>query len=183
MNAGTGYSDLIREEIQERGPGDFDQSEVKIIRLLQRNGRMSTAELARETGTSEPTVRRKLGRLIDDGIITIRAVSDPVALGYAAPAYIGLDVERHRIEEVARTLSSYPMIETVAVITGPFDILVKAAFHSTTELYDFVLKELVKVKGIKDSHSFLVLRNFKHEGLTSVAERIPKKLERPAPGQ
>jgi hypothetical protein len=51
---------------------------------------MSTAELAREAGTSEPTVRRKLGRL------------------------------RHRIEEVAQTLSSYPMIETVAVITGPW---------------------------------------------------------------
>src|SRR5690349_14380805 len=48
---------------------------------------MSTAELAREAGTSEPTVRRKLGRLIEDGIITIRAVSDPVALGYAVPAY------------------------------------------------------------------------------------------------
>ena len=173
---------MIREEIQERAPGDFDQSEVKIIRLLQRNGRMSTAELARETGTSEPTVRRKLARLIDDGVITIRAVSDPVALGYAAPAYIGLDVERHRIEEVAQALSSYPMIETVAVITGPFDILVKAAFHSTAELYDFVLKELAKVKGIKDSHSFLVLRNFKHEGLTTVAERVPKKLERPAIG-
>jgi Lrp/AsnC family transcriptional regulator, regulator for asnA, asnC and gidA len=182
MNVRTGSFFLVKEEIQERVPGDFDQSEVKIIRLLQRNGRMSTAELARETGTSEPTVRRKLARLIDDGIITIRAVSDPVALGYAAPAYIGLDVERHRIEEVAQTLSSYPMIETVAVITGPYDILVKAAFHSTTELYDFVLKELAKVKGIKDSHSFLVLRNFKHEGLTSVAERVPKKLERPATG-
>jgi Lrp/AsnC family transcriptional regulator, regulator for asnA, asnC and gidA len=167
---------LIREEIQERVPGDFDQSEIKIIRLLQRNGRMSIAELARETGISEPTVRRKLARLIDDGVITIRAVSDPVALGYAAPAYIGLDVERHRIEEVARALSGYPMIETVAVITGPYDILVKAAFHSTAELYDFVLKELAKVKGIKDSHSFLVLRNFKHEGLTTVAERFPKKL-------
>jgi Lrp/AsnC family transcriptional regulator, regulator for asnA, asnC and gidA len=173
---------LVREEVHERGAGDFDQSEINLIRLLQRNGRMSTAELSRETGTSEPTVRRKLARLIDDGIITIRAVSDPVSLGYAAPAYIGLDVERHRIEEVAQVLSGYPMIETVAVITGPFDILVKAAFHSTSELYDFVLKELAKVEGIKDSHSFLVLRNFKHEGLTTVADRVPKKLERPASG-
>jgi Lrp/AsnC family transcriptional regulator for asnA, asnC and gidA len=173
---------LNPDEIQERPPGDFDQSEIKLIRLLQRDGRMATAELARQTGSSEPTVRRKLARLIDGGVITIRAVSDPVALGYAAPAYIGLDVERHRIEEVARTLSTYPMIETVAVITGPFDILVKAAFHSTAELYDFVLKELAKVKGIKDSHSFLVLRNFKHEGLTTVADHAPRKLQRPASG-
>lgn len=158
-------------------PAPLDRVEVEIIRLLQREGRMPTSEIAREVGVSEPTARRKLARLIDEGIITIRAVSDPVALGYAAPAYIGIDVDRPRIEEVASFLRRYPMVETVAVITGPYDILVKAAFHSTSELYEFVLKELTKVEGIKDSHSFLVLKSFKHEGLEGVADEASKPFE------
>jgi Lrp/AsnC family transcriptional regulator for asnA, asnC and gidA len=160
-------------------PRALDRVEARIIKLLQRDGRMPTSEIARAADVSEPTARRKLQRLVAEGIITIRAVSDPVALGYAAPAYIGLDVDRPKIEEVAAFLREYPMIETVAVTTGPFDILVKAAFHSTAELYDFVLKELTKVEGIKDSHSFLVLRNFKHEGLHGVAdaERAGKVLD------
>ncbi|NIR31953.1 MAG: Lrp/AsnC family transcriptional regulator [Gammaproteobacteria bacterium] len=139
------------------------------MRLLQADGRMRTVQIARQMGASEPSVRRKLARLLDEGIITVRATADPAALGYAAPAYIGLDVERSEIEAVAEFLSQYSMIEAVAVITGPYDILIKAAFHSTSELYNFVLHELTKVAGIKDSHSFLVLRSFKHTGLEGVA--------------
>jgi Lrp/AsnC family transcriptional regulator for asnA, asnC and gidA len=148
----------------------LDSVEVKIIRLLQKDGRMTTSDLARECGVSEPTARRKLTRLLETEVIKIRAVSDPFALGYAAPAYIGLDVERSKIEEASKFLSRYPMIESVAVVTGPYDLLVKAAFHSTAELYDFVLEELTKADGIKDSNSFLVLKSFKHDGLEGVAD-------------
>jgi len=148
----------------------LDRVERQIIRLLQKDGRLATSEIARECGVSEPTARRKLGRLVDEKIISIRAVADPIVLGYATPAYIGLDVERSRIEEVSNFLSRYPMIESVAVVTGPHDLLIKAAFHSAAELYDFVLKELTKADGIKDSNSFLVLKSFKHHGLESVAD-------------
>jgi Lrp/AsnC family transcriptional regulator for asnA, asnC and gidA len=152
----------------------LDRVEAEIVQTLQRDGRMATVQIARDVGVSEPSVRRKLSRLLDGGIITVRATADPVALGYAAPAYIGLDVERSEIESVAQFLSKYPMIESVAVITGPYDILIKAAFHSTTELYEFVLHELTKVAGIKDSHSFLVLKSFKHTGLQGVASADEK---------
>ena len=148
----------------------LDRVEAAIIRLLQKDGRMATSEIARSCGASEPTVRRKMARLLKEEIISIRAVADPFSLGYAAPAYIGLDVERPKIEEVARFLSNYPMIESVAVVTGPYDLLIKAAFHSTEELYDFVLKELTKQDGIKDSNSFLMLKSFKHHGHEGVAD-------------
>lgn len=157
----------------------LDRVERQIIRLLQKDGRLATSEIARECGVSEPTARRKLGRLLEENIISIRAVADPIALGYAAPAYIGLDVERSKIEEVSSFLSRYPLIESVAVVTGPHDVLIKAAFHSTAELYDFVLKELTKSDGIKDSNSFLVLKSFKHVGLEGVADI---ETENPVPG-
>ena len=109
----------------------LDRVEIEIVRLLQKDGRMPTSEMARLCGVSEPTVRRKLARLLDDKIIAIRAVSDPFALGYAAPAYIGLDVERPKIEEVSRFLCGYSNIQSVDVVTGPYDLMIKAAFHST----------------------------------------------------
>lgn len=151
----------------------LDRIEAEIVRHLQKDGRLTTSELARLSGASEPTVRRKLARLLKDKIITVRAVADPFALGYAAPAYIGLDVERPKIEEVSTFLCSYPNIESVDVVTGPYDLLLKAAFHSTAELYHFVLKELTKAEGIKDSNSLLVLRNFKHNSLEGVANVAP----------
>jgi Lrp/AsnC family transcriptional regulator for asnA, asnC and gidA len=148
----------------------LDRVEAEIIRLLQKDGRLPTSELARLTGASEPTIRRKLSRLLNDKIIAIRAVADPFVLGYAAPAYIGLDVDRPKVEEVSTFLCGYPNIESIDVVTGPYDLLIKAAFHSTAELYDFVLKELTKADGIRDSNSLLVLRNFKHNSLEGVAD-------------
>jgi Lrp/AsnC family transcriptional regulator, regulator for asnA, asnC and gidA len=156
----------------------LDRVEKQIVRLLQRDGRMATSEIARECGVSEPTARRKLARLLDDKVISIRAVADPIVLGYATPAYIGLDVERSKIEKVSKFLSHYPMIESVAVVTGPHDVLVKAAFDSAAELYDFVLKELTKADGIKDSNSFLVLKSFKHCGFEGVPGGDPENLVR-----
>jgi Lrp/AsnC family transcriptional regulator for asnA, asnC and gidA len=148
----------------------LDRVEREVIRLLQKDGRMPTSELARLCGASEPTVRRKLTRLLDEKIISIRAVADPAALGFAAPAYIGLDVDRPRIEEVSSFLCGYANVESVDVVTGPYDLMIKAAFHSTAELYRFVFAELTKADGIKDSNSLLVLKNFKHDGLVGTAE-------------
>lgn len=159
-----------------------DQTELMIIRLLQEDGRMTTAELARRTRVSEPTVRKKLARLQEEKIIRITAIADPIDLGYDAPAYIGLDVERSKIREVAAAIARYPTVSSVAVATGPYDIIIEAAFRSIPELYDFVLRDLAKHKAIKDSHSFIVLQRFKqdeHRGVVGISEEKLQALSLP----
>lgn len=159
-----------------RQKSELDVVERQIVTLLQKDGRTTTADMARSIDVAEPTVRRKLNRLIQDGIIKVRAVADPQRLGFNAPAYIGLDVERSQIEAVAEKLCSYPMVEDVSILTGPYDILIRAAFESTSQLYEFVLHELGAVSGIRDTHSFLVMRNMKFSGLEAVvgdAEQSP----------
>lgn len=137
--------------------------------ILQEDGRRTTADMARTIGVAEPTIRRKLNRLLDEQIVKLRAISDPVRLGFNAPAFIGLDVERSQLEAVADKLCSYPMVEDVVILTGPYDILIRAAFESSSHLYDFVLNELSKLEGIRDTHSFLIMRNLKHADLRAVA--------------
>ena len=151
-----------------RDKAQLDSVERQIISLLQEDGRKTTAEMARLISVAEPTVRRKLTRLLQEEIIKVRAVSDPARLGFSAPAFIGLDVDRARIEAVAEKLCTYPMVEDVVILTGPYDILIRAAFESTTELYEFVLHELGTVEGIRDTHSFLVMRNLKFSGLKTL---------------
>jgi len=148
-----------------RSKTKLDPVERQIIAMLQENGRTTTAEIARAIGVAEPTIRRKLNRLLSDEIINIRAVSFPEKLGFLAPAYIGLDVDRTTIETVAEKLCSYPMVEDVVILTGPYDILIRVAFESTADLYEFVMHELSNLEGIKDSHSFVVLKSLKHSDL------------------
>lgn len=144
----------------------LDPLERRIVRLLQADGRMTTADLARQTGASEPTVRKKLQAMQASGVLKVRASVDPVHLGHEASAYIGVDVDRARITAVAECLAAFPFIDSVSVTTGPYDLMVKGHFATVRDLYDFLFGELAGVEGIKDTHSFLMLQNFKHEGRT-----------------
>lgn len=150
-------------------PRQLDQTEKLVIRLLQEDGRMSTAEMARRLNISEPTVRKKLGQLTQEGRVRIRATADPVDLGYEASAFIGIDVERDAIIKVAKVLQQYPFVDSVAVTTGPYDLIIKACFRTLRDLYDFILIELAAVEGIKDSNSLMILQNIKNDGLIGVA--------------
>ncbi len=152
-----------------KGRGTLDDVDRRLIRLLQEDGRMATSELAKRVSASEPTVRKRLSRLLDDGAIRIRAVASPFDLGYGTSAFIGLDVDKPRIRAVAQIIAAYPFIDSVNIATGPHDIIVKASFRSIQELSEFVLTELGGVEGVKDSNSFLILEDFKNNGLVGVA--------------
>lgn len=99
----------------------------------------------------------------------IRATADPVDLGYEASAFIGIDVERNAIIKVAKVLQQYSFVDSVAVTTGPYDLIIKACFETLRDLYDFILVELAAVDGIKDSNSLMILQNIKTDGLIGVA--------------
>lgn len=130
---------------------------------------MSTAEMARRLSISEPTVRKKLTQLTQEGRVRIRATADPVDLGYQASAFIGIDVERNAIIKVAKVLQQYDFVDSVAVTSGPYDLIIKACFETLGDLYDFILVELAAVDGIKDSNSLMILQNIKNDGLIGVA--------------
>lgn len=130
---------------------------------------MSTAEMARRLGVSEPTIRRKLSQLLADGTIAVRAVSNPVDLGFEASAVIGIDVERAYIGQVAEVLKQFSFVQSVAVTTGPYDIIIHACFRTLRDLYDYILVELASVEGIKDTHSFMILKHVKYGGPVGVA--------------
>src|SRR6187431_906987 len=96
----------------------LDPVERHMIQLLQQDGRMTVTNLARSLGVTEVTARRKLKRLVGDGIIRIVATVDPFDIGYEAPVIIGLKVERGRVDEVAEQLSALPEVRYIGASAG-----------------------------------------------------------------
>jgi len=82
----------------------IDELDLAIIRLLQQDSRMPSAEIARQLGVAERTVRARINRLVQDDVIRLVAVLNPAALGYEVVADIFLEVEPTRLEEVAARL-------------------------------------------------------------------------------
>ena len=82
----------------------LDQIDCQMIELLQKDGRISNTDIAREIGLSEATVRTRLNRLINDEFIQIVAVSNPIKLGFKIVGNIRIHVEIKKMEKIIKEL-------------------------------------------------------------------------------
>jgi Lrp/AsnC family transcriptional regulator for asnA, asnC and gidA len=139
----------------------LDATERRMVELLQEDGRLTVASLARTLGVTELTARRKLRRLLGDGIIQVVATVDPFDVGYETPVIIGLKVERAKLDAVARRLSDLPQVRYVGASTGRVDLVVEVVVRTNQDLSDFLLNELGSIDGVLDSETNLIVRIYK----------------------
>jgi Lrp/AsnC family transcriptional regulator for asnA, asnC and gidA len=139
----------------------LDATERRLIELLQEDGRLSVASLARALGVTEVTARRKLTRLLRDRVIQVVATVDPFDVGYETPVIIGLKVQRSRLDEVAERLGRLPQVRYVGATTGRVDLIIEVVTRTNQDLADFLLTDLAKIDGITDSETNLVIRIYK----------------------
>lgn len=127
-----------------------------IIRLLQQNARISYAELSRATGIPESTVRRRMERLQQRGIIEFAMLAEPTRLGYDIRAMIGLRVELTRLNEIAETLRNLNEVTFAAFLTGSFDIMVQVVVQSQDALVEFLTQRVARIEGVRSTETFVM---------------------------
>jgi Lrp/AsnC family transcriptional regulator for asnA, asnC and gidA len=132
-----------------------------MVELLQVDGRLSIASLARDLGVTEVTARRKLKRLLDDGIIQVVATVDPFDVGYESPVIVGLKVEKPKLDQIARQLSELPQVRYVGASTGRVDLIIEVVVRTNQDLADFLLDELGSMAGVIDTETNLIVRIYK----------------------
>jgi Lrp/AsnC family transcriptional regulator for asnA, asnC and gidA len=127
-----------------------------IIRSLQQDARMSYAEVSRATGIPESTVRRRMDRLQQRGVIEFAMLADPSRLGYDLRVMIGLKVELHQLEPIAETLRGMKEVTFAAFLTGNFDITIHVVVRSQEALVRFLTKRLAHIPGIRTVETFVM---------------------------
>ncbi len=140
---------------------DLDDLDLRIIELLQENGRRSNVAMAQQLGVAEATVRHRIERLLADGFIRIAAVINPRRTNYQVDALIAIRVERHRALPVGDWLARFPNVVYVGYTTGRHDLLVEALFESDEELFEFLTEKLSIPRGITQTETSHVLRTVK----------------------
>ena len=126
-NAPTDSVAIRRAARQNRCVTDLALDDVnkQIIEHLQRDGRMSYATLAKIIGLSEAAVRQRVQRLLDGGLMQIVAVTDPLTLGFARQAMVGIKVQRRHARDRRRSWPPIPEVDYVVICAGGFDLLVE----------------------------------------------------------
>jgi len=136
---------------------NIDKVDAQIINLLVDNGRASCAEIARRISSiSERTVRYRMERMMEEGLIQITTAVNTKLLGYSVVADVWLEVESDAILEVARKMALYDCISYVACGIGETDVSVQVLARSNEEVYRFVTEVIGKTPGVRKTTTSIV---------------------------
>ena len=134
-----------------------DQTDLEIIALLNEDGRLPSAEIARRLGNvSARTVTNRIEALIREGIINIRAIVNPEMVGYEILADVFIETEPGQLREVAERVAQFPQISYVACATGDTDVIISVRARNIKELYNFVIEVIGKIPGVTHTQTFLL---------------------------
>ena len=155
-----------------------DHTDRAIIALLNEDGRMSSAEIARRLGdVPSRTVSYRIDHLIERGIISVKAIVNPPALGYNVLADVFLEVEPGRVRAVADIVASFPEVSYVACATGESDVSISVRVRNNEELFNFVTDQLSEIPGVRRTQTHLLPVMLKDIDSWLPTELIPREIE------
>jgi len=148
----------------------LDKRDIEILKLLQKNCRMTAKEIAKKIGSPITTVYAKIKRMEELGVIKqYKAILDSKKLDKGAAAFIltsfvyrpGGREKPLSQRDVAKHIAAFPEVQEVHIITGGWDILIKVKADHVDTLGKFVMDKLRLIEGIENTLSCIVYETVK----------------------
>lgn len=157
-------------------PAELDQTDRKILGILQEEGRISNAALARRIGlTAAPTLER-VRRLEREGVITgyaARIDGDAVGMGLTVFASVSLEAHELRaVEDFRAAVTALPGILECHHLTGEADFLLKVRAADMGSYETFLREHLLALPGVQRIRSSVVLSTLKEGGAIQIEEAV-----------
>jgi Lrp/AsnC family leucine-responsive transcriptional regulator len=153
---------------------ELDSTDLKILDTLQKNARLTNAELAEQVGLSLSPCWRRLKRLEEAGVIEgYRAVLNRKLLGLGVTAFVRIDIERHtpvferKFEEA---IAELPEVISCHVISGEGAFLLVVVCDSLETYSNFALNTLMALPGVKDTQTSFSLKEVKSSSLLPLSQ-------------
>ena len=138
-----------------------DATDWKIIEILQQ-GYAPNNDIARQLDISEGTVRGRLKKLRDAGIVQVKALINPEVLDNKQLALVALRVTESRLlDRKAEEVSLLPDVLSVSITSGRYDLIAEVLVDSNRGLVRFLTEQLSTVEGVLSSESFLMLKSYR----------------------
>jgi Lrp/AsnC family transcriptional regulator, regulator for asnA, asnC and gidA len=144
--------------VARNGPRErIDDTSRAIIEQLQSDGRRSYASIGQAVGLSEAAVRQRVQKLVDTGVMQIVAVTDPMQIGFARQAMVGISCAGD-VESIAAKLADIPEVDYLVITAGSWDILAEVVVEDDDHLLRLVNRRIRTIAGISKTETFLYLR-------------------------
>ena len=140
----------------------LDRVDMAILRHLQRDGRMSNAELAEKVNASPATCHRRTQRLFADGYISnVRAQIDPQRADRGTLIMIGIVLDRSTPESFAafeEAVVDLPFVLDCILVTGDFDFMLKIRARDMADFKRLWSKHLIVLPGVRQTRTFVAMK-------------------------
>jgi Lrp/AsnC family transcriptional regulator for asnA, asnC and gidA len=140
-----------------RGRLVLDDVSRAIIEQLQEDGRRPYARIATAVGLSEAAVRQRVQRLVDSGVMQVVAVTDPMQLGFARQAMIGIQA-RGELEPIADAIAALDEVDYVVITAGSYDLLVEVVCESDQALLAVLSNKIRTIENVVSTETFMYLQ-------------------------
>ncbi len=125
----------------------LDKIDMKIIRLLQNDGRMASSEIAKTINAPEATIRYRLKKLIDKQYIQIVAAANPIKLGFGIAACISIEAEIRKVDHVISELEKIDRVSYIAQMTSFPNVEIETYIETINELHE-LLSQVELIDGV-----------------------------------
>ena len=140
----------------------LDATSKQIIELLQQDGRRSFSDIGKTVGLSEAAVRQRVQKLTSQGVMQVVAVTDPIQLGFARTAMLGVKSSGDS-RKVADAIAELPEVSYVVLTTGSFDLLIEIICEDDDHLVKLVNGKIKGIAGIAEVETFVYLKLHKQQ--------------------
>src|ERR1700683_1499846 len=153
-----------REAEPDAEPVDLDEADRSLMRALAPNAGAPYPQLAAATGLASSTAKRRLDRLLAEGIVLICTEFPPRRLGYRLMSYLSLRADPARLAPVGPALAGHTPISFAAAVTGPHNMVAAAITRNTSDLYRYLAEHVGPLPGVQYVETAPALRQVKRLG-------------------
>ena len=136
----------------------LDELDLTILSHLHSDGRKSFSDIARELDVAVNTIRNRVNKMVDDGILTFIARVTPEKVGFQAYANILIAANANKVESITEELLTYPEVSFISLIIGQFDILLDVMCYDNQHLSNLIMERIRKIPGVKRTETMMIIK-------------------------
>ena len=136
----------------------MDDIDLQIIKFLNEDGRTPFSQIAKRLDVSTGMIRQRYHRLVQDGLLQVVAVTNPMLMGFTTMAHIGVKADGGRLQEIADQIAAFEEVIYLVLLSGSYDLHIEVVCRDNAHLLEFLTHKLNSVEGVKDTETFICMQ-------------------------
>ena len=152
----------------------LDDLDRQLIEVLARDARVSNRKIAGDLGVTEGTVRGRIKRLQQDGLISFTAITSFGMAASTRMAFIGVQAEVSEVRDVARRIAELEAVNAVMITMGRFNIFAFCLFNTLDGLLELTSDQILAVPGVHHVETSIAVKTAKYNA--RMAKITPREI-------